>query len=384
MRDERCLSLAKHFSALCGTAVTLVDAQDRTILFTHSHNSFFCESCPNRCRLLSTMLYGCSEARRWQGRYTYYCPIGLVFSAVSIPDTDRAMIAGPVVMGELQDTLLDLPDYIDKDLIQGLLCWSAQQLRHMTSVLELAVCGLQHRPDATYDTNTVEPEDLSPEEDIPQEAFTLQGLDQELRRAVAKQEEARAREILNTLLRYVYSPHPDQIVLIRNRAVELVYLLAQISPSGEAKLYRSVYIPVLKRAETLEQVDVALAKLLHLYVDYTFDFNQIKHSDTIFRAMEYIKSNFGHKITLDEIASYVHLSSSHLSGTFHKETGQTLSAYINHVRIEKSKQLLTTTQIPIAEIGAMCGFEDQSYFSRVFRQSTGRSPKKFRDEVLKA
>ena len=384
MRDDSCLSLARHFSALCGTAVTLVDSQDRSILFTHSDgDNFFCSGCPNHCRLLSTMLYGCNEARRWKGRYTYYCPIGLVFSAVSIPETDQAMVAGPVVMGELQDTLLDLPDYIDKEQIHKLVRCTAQQLRHMTSVLELAVCGLSHRPDAAYDTNTVSEEDPAPEEAFTQSTPFLNGLDTELRQAVAKQEEAHAREVLNKLLRYVYSPHPDQIGLIRSRAVQLVRLLADISSSGEARLYRSVYVPALKKTESLEQIDVALAKMLHLYVDYTFDFNEIKHSDTIFRAMEYIKSNYSRKITLEEIASYVHLSGSHLSGTFHKETGQTISAYINHVRIEKSKQLLTATQIPIAEIGAMCGFEDQSYFSRVFRQRTGLSPKKYRNDFQK-
>ena len=119
--------------------------------------------------------------------------------------------------------------------------------------------------------------------------------------------------------------------------------------------------------------------MLHLYVDYSFDFNEIKHSDTVYRAMEYIRSNFSRKITLEEIASYVHLSGSHLSGTFHKETGQTISAYINHVRIEKSKQLLAATQATIAEVAALCGYEDQSYFSRVFRQGTGLSPKRFRE-----
>ena len=388
MQDQSphsCLALARHFSALCGTALTLVDLQDRAILFSYSSDIFFCENCPNHCRLLSTMLYGCNEARRWQGRYTFYCPIGLVFTAVSIPDSDRAMVAGPVVMGELQDTLLDLPEHIDKDPVKNLLCCSSQQLRHISSVLELAVCGLRHRPDASFDSNSVSPEetDTVDRQDIPLSPVLLQ-LENDLRQAVQYQEKGRARELLNQLLRYVYSPHPDQFELIRSRAVQLATMLAKIaaaveSTSGEERIYRREHIPALKAAQTLEQVDETLARMLHLYVDYAFDFNEIKHSDTVYRAMEYIRSNFGRKITLEEIASYVHLSGSHLSGTFHKETGQTISAYINHVRIEKSKQLLAASQTPIAEVAALCGFEDQSYFSRVFRQSTGVSPKRFRD-----
>jgi len=117
-------------------------------------------------------------------------------------------------------------------------------------------------------------------------------------------------------------------------------------------------------------------------VDYTFDFSEVKHSDTIHRVMEYIKSHYSGKLTLEQIAASVHLSPSHISGLFRKETGQTVSAYIGFVRIEKSKQLLKTTQLSIAEIASRCGFEEQSYFSRVFRKQTGLSPKAYRDRSL--
>lgn len=377
-------SLAKHFSALCQVPVSLVDAGERQICFTENgQKPFFCDSCPNRCRLKTTMLYGCNEARRWQGRYIYYCPIGLAFAAVSIPESDRAVVAGPMVMGELQDTLLDLPENIDRDRIRELSNCSSQQLQNLSSLLEMAAAGLRYRPDGAYDRNVVkEPE---PEESAGMHnSFPyMSELEDALRQAIRDQDKPRAREVLNKLLSFVYKPHPDRLALIRSRAVQLVYLLTNIASSGEngqqeAELYRQTYIPALKNAASLEDVDIALAQMLHVYVDYSFDFSQIRHSDTIYRVMDYIKSHHGSKITLEEIASSVHLSGSHLSGLFRKETGQTISAYINHVRIEKSKQLLKTSEIPIAQIGALCGFEDQSYFTRVFKQQTGLSPKKYR------
>ncbi len=377
-------SLAKHFSALCDVPVTLVDAGERSICFTESRNGpFFCESCPNRCRLLSTMLYGCNEARRWQGRYIYYCPIGLVFCVVSVPESSRAVVAGPIVMGELQDTLLDLPENVDPDQIRRLSNCSSQQLQNLSSLLQMAAAGLRYRPDGAYDRNVVkEPE---PEESAGMHnSFPyMSELEDALRQAIRDQDKPRAREVLNKLLGYVYKPHPDRLALIRSRAVQLVYLLANIASAGEngqqdKERYRTAYIPALKNAETLEDVDITLAQMLHVYMDYSFDFSQIRHSDTIYRVMDYIKSHYGSKITLEEIAASVHLSGSHLSGLFRKETGQTISAYINHVRIEKSKQLLKTSETPIAQIGALCGFEDQSYFTRVFKQQTGLSPKKYR------
>ena len=57
----------------------------------------------------------------------------------------------------------------------------------------------------------------------------------------------------------------------------------------------------------------------------------------------------------------------------------TFTKYITNVRIEKSKQLLKNTKYPLADIPAMVGFEEQSYFTRVFRTTTGISPGKYRE-----
>ena len=286
-------------------------------------------------------------------------------------------------MGEPQDTLLDLPEGIDRETVKKLSVCSSAQLRHMASVLEMAVSGIRYRPDSADDRNVVKEPDPEENARLHNSFPYMREQQEQLRRAVKEQNKPLAREVLNQLLRYVYSPHPDQVALIRSRAVQLVWMLTGIEPAGdgerqENQLYRQVYIPALKNAATLEDVDITLAEMLHLYVDYSFDFSEIRHSDTIYRVMEYIKSNFSRKVTLEDISSYVHLSPSHLSGLFRKETGQTISAYLSFVRIEKSKLLLSTTDTPIAQIGALCGFEDQSYFTRVFRQQTGLSPKKYR------
>ena len=382
--------LAKHFSVLCRIPVTVVDTAERAILFTENPaENFFCNQCPNHCRLLATMLYGCNEARRWNGRYVYYCPIGLVFNAVSIPETEHTVIAGPVVMGEIQDTLLDMPSYIDTQEIRRLQVWSADMLNHMTSLLEMSVYGLRYRPDvSSYDRNIIPSEDMSFLENA--ELFNgfpyVSEQEEALRYAVKVQDKAKAREVLNQLLRYVYSPHPDQVALIRSRAIQLVYLLSKVAAidgaGTETALYRSIYIPTLKNAATLEELDVSLAEVLHHFVDYAFDFSEIKHSDVIYRIMEYIKSNYSKKITLEEIAAQVYLSGPHISAMFRKETGQTISEYIQYVRIEKSKILLRQTALSLADVAAMCGFEDQSYFSRVFKKQTEISPKKYRANAL--
>lgn len=384
-------TLARHVSAVCQVPVTVVDSLERAILFTEdAGDNFFCDRCPNHCRLLPTMLYGCNEARRWNGRYVYYCPIGLAFSAVRVPETDCTAIAGPVIMGELQDTLLDLPEYIDKEAVRALRTCSAGMLSHMSALLEMAVHGLRYSPDAAaFDRNVIPGEEPGAGESAEQySSFPyMSGLEEELARAAGSQEKASAKAALNQLLRYVYSPSPDQFPLIKSRAIQLVYLLSKITAAGdgweqEARAYRTVYVPEVKKAPSLEEMDLVMTEVLHHFIDYTFDFAEIKHSDAIYRIMEYVKLNFSQKITLEDIASYVHLSPSHISGMFRKETGQTISAYMSHIRIEKSKSLLRQPGVPIAEIADLCGFEDQSYFTRVFKKQTGISPKQYRNNSL--
>lgn len=56
-----------------------------------------------------------------------------------------------------------------------------------------------------------------------------------------------------------------------------------------------------------------------------------------------------------------------------------LSSYINAVRVEKSKSLLLDNSIRLVDVANLCGFEDQSYYTKVFKRIVGVSPKRYRD-----
>ena len=95
--------------------------------------------------------------------------------------------------------------------------------------------------------------------------------------------------------------------------------------------------------------------------------------------MDYVKANYSKKITLDDVARHVYLSRSYLSSLFKEETGDSLFAYINRVRIDKSKMFLLDSAVNLVDVASLCGFDDQSYFTKVFKKATGVSPKKYRD-----
>ena len=62
------------------------------------------------------------------------------------------------------------------------------------------------------------------------------------------------------------------------------------------------------------------------------------------------------------------------------ELGCTFTEYVNRLRIERSCRLLRTTRLSVAEISLAVGFEDQSYFTRIFKKQLGQSPGKYREQ----
>lgn len=96
------------------------------------------------------------------------------------------------------------------------------------------------------------------------------------------------------------------------------------------------------------------------------------------KAVNFIGQHYSEPITLAYVADEVHLNPAYFSTLFKKEIGMSFKEYLNHVRIEESKRLLSNSNFSIIDIAIAVGFEDQSYFSKVFKKYTGMTPKQFR------
>lgn len=96
------------------------------------------------------------------------------------------------------------------------------------------------------------------------------------------------------------------------------------------------------------------------------------------RTMEFLKDHYTEKITLEQVASVEHISTSYLSRKFKQRTGVSVITYINQLRVEKARQLLMASLLDINEIAYQAGFDSPKYFHRVFKAVTGESPASFR------
>lgn len=97
----------------------------------------------------------------------------------------------------------------------------------------------------------------------------------------------------------------------------------------------------------------------------------------IHKAIIYIKNNLQNTLTLDEIAAQAQISKYHFSRLFKETTGFTVFTYINNLRCEHAKTLLTHNTTNIQKVAAACGFNNISYFTKTFKTYTSLTPSQF-------
>lgn len=95
------------------------------------------------------------------------------------------------------------------------------------------------------------------------------------------------------------------------------------------------------------------------------------------RVESYLRSHYHRPLTLAQIARSIECSPAYLCRHFRELTGRTPFQYLQTVRLEAAKELLLS-EVPIARISEMVGYDDPLYFSKVFSQQVGQSPQHYR------
>lgn len=104
-----------------------------------------------------------------------------------------------------------------------------------------------------------------------------------------------------------------------------------------------------------------------------------KYSDIINQCLRYIYKHLYENINISQIADVIGVSSGYLASRFRKEVGISLKNYIQQEKVEESKKLIVLTDHPLLDICILLNFNDQSYFTKVFKKVTGLTPKQYKD-----
>lgn len=104
-----------------------------------------------------------------------------------------------------------------------------------------------------------------------------------------------------------------------------------------------------------------------------------KYSPMVKNAITYIHEHILDDLSLGTISAELYVNPSYLSNIFKKETGATLTEYINRKKVEESKYFLLHSEMTISEIAVLFRFCNQSYYTSLFKKYTGITPKKYRE-----
>jgi YesN/AraC family two-component response regulator len=201
--------------------------------------------------------------------------------------------------------------------------------------------------------------------------------------SIAESDRPKVQKLLNELLGHILFSSGEDFDRIKSETYELLVVISR--GAIDVGVPRNKVLQMNRKfwwqAQSISGIDglcMLLSDVMNRYIDNIFDYSSKKNIDIIDKAIQYIHENYSNKITLEDVAREVYLSPTYLCKIFKKEVGSNFNEYLNQLRIEKSKTLLSQRGSRIADVIGLVGFEDQSYFTKVFKKVAGVSPKHFR------
>lgn len=143
----------------------------------------------------------------------------------------------------------------------------------------------------------------------------------------------------------------------------------------------SKYTDQIEYAGNLKELNKLYREIPYKYCLLVRSYSMSDYSPTIQNIILYIRFNLREDLSLRTIADRFSLNKNYLSSSFKKDTGISLTNYVNQERVKRALYLLNTRTIPIQDIAEKCGITDLNYFSRIFKQQVGMSPSSYRKTI---
>ncbi len=191
------------------------------------------------------------------------------------------------------------------------------------------------------------------------------------------------RDTLNCMLATIMLENPGQLNILKAKLFELLSILSRSAVEGGADINISLnknldYLQKLMHIENQQDLCAWTGKAIDEFTELVYAHQSSKKITQIRPAVEYIEKNYQSQIALSDVATAVHLSVSRLAHVFKEQMGITVIDHLTKVRIEKAKHLLLFTDKNCTEIGFDVGYKTQSYFTKIFKESTSWTPKQFK------
>lgn len=301
-----------------------------------------------------------------------------------LPGEQQALLAGPWLNAE--PTRGNSRYYADVPVIRdtgalfqmvqvlGEVLWEGQQFSMVDATLPDPVTTMPEDPD-------------SPEETLRllKQLENRYAFENQFMATVAQGMEHRAEMMLRGFARHaVEQRSPDPVRDLKNYCIVCNTLLRKAAEQGgvhplELDRTSSLLARRIEEQTAVEPLMELIRESARRYCRLVREQPGTRHSPTVRRAVACIRSDLAGDLSLHSLAAALSVNASYLSALFKRETGHTVTDYVNQARMELAARLLRNTGLQIQAVAQHCGISDVNYFSKLFKKAHGVTPKQFRD-----
>lgn len=328
-----------------------------------------------------------------------------------LPDTDEPqfILIGPYVLTEisqkmvleiaeyislpeehyhrLQQFLIGLPRIYDESVLLSMLnvfgerIWGSIDNFRLQDENSRITIDFSAEGYAQYDEEYEEPQQLMK---ILEERYNEEN---SLIQAVARGQTHKAEAFVNGFnIQGIEHRIPDRLRNVKNYMIILNTLLRKAAESADV---HPIHIDKLSSefAHRIEQLtsesgmNTLSREMVRKYCLLVTNHSMKDYSLLVRKVLTQIDLDLTADLSLKVQAKALGVNASYLSTLFKKETGKTLTEYVNGKRIEYAIFLLNSTQLQIQAIAQYCGISDVNYFTRLFKTAVGKTPKEYRDSI---
>jgi two-component system response regulator YesN len=179
----------------------------------------------------------------------------------------------------------------------------------------------------------------------------------------------------------------NELQVFKNYSIQLCGIIAHFviqKGADSRKLLKMVesLVASINKTDSFEESSFLISDNLEIFTNALYH-SEDKSNRIIRDVSEYIALHYSEDISLITVAEKVNLNPSYLSRLFNQVTKMSFKDYLNKIRIDESLRLLSYSDHSILDVAISCGFNDQSYYSRVFKKIMGMTPRQYREESAK-
>ncbi len=407
------LTLAKEcavaFAGSTGIGCVVSDTNGNQL----AEYGYGCDSCGvchaagrEKSRCVQAQNYGMMEAERFGGKYIYYCPAGLTcFVSPILGDTNSAakITVGPFLMVDAQDFMeCEMAGVAQDrwsgvfDLLKTIPVVSPARVQQLSTLLFMSV-GFMNKVSASNRLMEAQASEViqgqistyiltlkSQDKPIP---YPL-GMEASLLKSIREVNRNEAQRLLNEILGHILFATGRDFEKVKSRILELLSLISRASVEAGVGVEQALSLchdgrQQISLLQNIEELCLCLSEVMNKMINNVFTYADTRHANAIHCCTQHIETNYYQKISLEQMAAMVYLSPPYLSRIFKQEVGIPFNQYLNEVRTSKAKSLLLHDDLRLVDISNAVGFEDQSYFTKVFKRVTGLTPMQYRAHNFK-